>query len=616
MEIICIDSSPPVSPYRTAKVVERLRTSPRRRPGPSIYSVDDFDSTGDLEPQQERPTKRRRSSSPRSSARKTVDEFDHVFDLPAGWDAPSSSAPARSDTRKTRKQRPADIDDIEFTSSAPQPGTSRPERNEHVHILSSDSITADDIRPSQSNYSNLVDKVLGYTSVDRDVGVLNKNRKGLHPSEPPENKERDAADIIEFSSQAHPASGNQQAGPSARHRADTADKEAQKAAKEAEKEAEKRRKREARAEVEKEKQKAKDLAEVNKAKTNKKETSKEMILIMPGETQGLSLGNQVTEYMRQHDVQIKFADEEVTLDNVEPWLHAGKVVQWKRKVQATYNEDEGQWMPTGRSRTEDESHIAMLLSGLEFAQIGMGNEEGDEIALSVMKKHFDQHVAGLRFRYPGRRLIYIIQGLYAWLKRNENTKNREYVAAVRAEVVDQPPSQPKKRKTAKPAQQFRAITNDVVEDIQLYLQVQHQPLVIHHTTSDAATASQILAFTQSLSSRPYRVVELEHNLKSASFYMGAGQFKGGDDAQETFVRMLEEQQRVTPSIAQSIVFKYSSPRELVEAFRQNDNMLLENMRKSTNKDGGFSDKRIGPVISKRMHKVFLGRDPEATSGMS
>jgi crossover junction endonuclease EME1 len=524
---------------------------------------------------------------------------------------------------KSRKQRPTDIDDIEFTSSAPQAGPSRSGRNEHVHILSSDSITADDLHPPQSQYSNLVDKVLGYTSNEGHTSIYSNDRTASRKAEPPESKSRDAGDLIEFSSQVRPASGKRDPGPSARPCNETSDKEAkkvdkeaQKAAKEAEKEAEKRRKKEAKAELEREKQKAKDLAEVNKAKTNKKETSKEMILIMPGETQGLSLGNQVTEYMRQHEVQMRFADEEVTLDNIEPWLHTGRAIQWKRKVQAKYDEDEGQWMPTERSRTEDESHVAVLLNGLEFAHIAMGNEQGDQIALPAMKNHFDQHVTMLRSRYPNKRLIYIIQGLYAWIKRNENTSDREYVAAVRAEVIDQPLSQPKKRKASKTAQQLQAINNDVAEDIQLHLQVQHQPLVIHHTTSDAATASQILAFTQSLSSRPYRVVELEHNLKSASFYMGAGQFKGGDDGQETFVRMLEEQQRVTPSIAQSIVSKYSSPRELVEAFRQNDNMLLENMRKSTNKDGGFSDKRIGPVISKRMHKVFLGRDPEATSGMS
>ena len=600
---ICISSSPPVSPIK-----ERSFQRPRPIvPKPTLYedfAVGDFDTTSELV--YSPPAKRRKTVSPEPRSRPTTRDTD--FTLSSDWDVPPSSAPVRADSRRQQDVKFDDIDDITFSSSAPQAGPSRTKRNEAIHIGSSD--TEDRTSPHKQIFSSLALEVLKLksgedTSVRSNITVQSKARVKSS------SKARALVDdTIEFSSQP----GASQAKRASKTKARNEYGPSQKEAKEATKELEKLQKQEAKLEREKEKQRAKDLAEVNKSKANKKETSKEMILELPSELQGLSIGNQVEEYMRQHEVRLTFGREEVTLDEADPWLHLGKVVKWKRKVEAVYNEDEGQWVPTERPRTETEPHVAILLNGLDFAQVAAG--KGEQMTLAKMKENFDLHVTSLRSRFLDARLIYIIQGLYAWIKRNENAKNREYTAAVRAEVEDQPASQPKKRKTARIAQHLAAVTADAAEDIQLYLQVQHQPLVVHHTTSDASTASQILSFTQSLSARRYRTIELDHNLRSASFYMGSGQFKGGDDAQETFCRMLEEQQRVTPSIAQSIVSGYSSPRELVEAFRRKDNMMLENMRKSTNKDGGYSDKRIGPVISKRMYKVFLGRDPEATSGMS
>ncbi|ETN45154.1 uncharacterized protein HMPREF1541_10031 [Cyphellophora europaea CBS 101466] len=635
-EVISLLSSPPINPGKRSR--EKL---PTRLPVADLFGSDDFDTTGDLDFHGEQPKKRRKPSpAPEAviAARSGPQTLIAELDLSSEPDLPPSSAPA-----DPGPSRPSfldafaddDEDDIEFSSSAPAISKNhRSKLDAVVHILSSDSITADDgartresAAPAAPAFSARVMEVLGAANISlRDDSGSKRIGKAANTSYKPTKPVRRSKNAIDDIIVSSPPS----AASKKKSQASRADKEAQSTAskreREAAKEAEKQRKNDAKLEREKEKQKAKDMAEVNKSKANKKETSKEMILEMHGSLESTSIGDQVEEYMRQHEIQFSYTREEVSLSESAQHLDAGKTLRWKRKIEAAYDEDEGQWVPLDRSRIDLIDHVVILISGSEFASVALGSSDPDDLSespsLEAMKRNLDRHMEHTRRQHKDRRLIYLIQGLHAWIKKNQNAKNREYTAAVRAQVAEEtsngPPasSQARKRKRAPASRHLAAVTADLAEDLQLYLQINHQPLVIHHTTSDAATASQILSFTQSLSARPYRLAELEHNLKSSSFYMGSGQFKTGDGVQETFCRMLEGQQRVTPSIAQSIAAEWPSPRELVAAFRTSDNLMLENVRKSTNKDGGYSDKRIGPVISKRMYKVFLGRIPEATDGMS
>jgi crossover junction endonuclease EME1 len=631
-EVISLLSSSPAAVLPRASPVKQRNAS--LGPLANIFDSDDFDASGDLEfPTQ--PAKRRKPSPP-SQHQPASTRFVEA-ELSSDDELPASSAPVT--TARTLPFIFDDLDDrdnIEFSSSAPQLVTKVGPSSKEVLVLSSDS-EGDDryaqaVGAPKHLFSAEVWKILNSsTSTQRPAArkplqpanirtkesitdsMALKPRSGLTASQ-------GQPDDIVFTSQPEPSSIKARKAPKT---SDT-DRQAAKAAREAAKEAEKARKREARLEQEQTRQKAKDLAEVNKSKANKKETSKEMIVRMDGVLEGTSVGNQVEEYMRQHDIKFSYATEEIDLSRTGP-PPLGKLIRWQRKLEATFDDDEGQWMPLSRARIEAVDHVAILLNGLEFATIALGASATDEAleapTLDVMKENLDHYVGNLRARHKDCRLILLAQGLYAWVKKNDNTRNREYTAAVRAQIAGETegslpaPSQARKRKRAQTPRHIFAITADVIEDIQLHLQVNHQPVVIHHTTSDAATASQILSFTQNLSVRPYKMVELEQNLKSASFYMGSG-FKGGDNAEDTFGQMLGQLQRVTPSIAQSIVSQWNSPRDLVVAFREHGSAMLEDVRKSTNRDGGYSDKRIGKVISSRMHKVFMGRNPDSTHGMS
>jgi len=90
--------------------------------------------------------------------------------------------------------------------------------------------------------------------------------------------------------------------------------------------------------------------------------------------------------------------------------------------------------------------------------------------------------------------------------------------------------------------------------------------------------------------------------------MESGQVKTGDNAQDIYIRMLQENLRITAPIAFGISTEYPTVQELVKGLRSDGPLALADCMTSSNKNGGFTNRRIGPAISKRVHSVFLGRD--------
>jgi crossover junction endonuclease EME1 len=90
--------------------------------------------------------------------------------------------------------------------------------------------------------------------------------------------------------------------------------------------------------------------------------------------------------------------------------------------------------------------------------------------------------------------------------------------------------------------------------------------------------------------------------------MESGQVKPGDGPADTYTKMLQEMVRVTAPVAYGIAAKYPSVQKLVQGFREGGPLALEDCRKTANKDGAFTDKRVGPSISKRVYNVFMCRD--------
>lgn len=319
------------------------------------------------------------------------------------------------------------------------------------------------------------------------------------------------------------------------------------------------------------------IVEVNKAKGNRKVSTKEMIVDIP-----LSLPSTIK-------VQL-----ETLLDGLEVQHHEHacplNAVKWRRKVNSKFDDESGQWVPMPL-RIEKDEHILVFMTAEDMVQLAV--DDG-----------LDAHMATLRRQYPDEKLVYILQGVTTWMRKNRNVRNRHFAAGVRSQNEAPPASS---RRRAEPAEY---IDEDTVEDAILRLQVDHDVL-IHHTAIPLETAQWISVFTQNISTIPYKR-QRDEDTAGARFCMDSGQVRTGDGTRDTYVRMLQEIFRVTAPIAYGVAGEFGSVSELVAGLEARGALALEGVRKSANKDGALSERAVGQAVSRRLYKIFTGRDETST----
>ncbi len=249
------------------------------------------------------------------------------------------------------------------------------------------------------------------------------------------------------------------------------------------KEKEKERKRLEREAKEKEKQIAAELAEVNKAKIDKKDSTVEMIVDLPTSLDGQTVITQTKEFLKNVEVDTTLYQSPVA-----------NMIKWRRKMKAKWNLELERWEPLQHMQIEEEKHVMCLLPAKEFASLAMS--PGDE--------DIDIHVAKLKSAHPGCIPIYLIEGLHAFLRRIKTAENRAYQAKVLNQSnPDSAPSCSQQAKRKKSTEE--PVDEDKVEDALLRLQVMNECLV-HHAAAPVETAEWITHFTQHISTIPYRYV--------------------------------------------------------------------------------------------------------------
>ncbi|KAH0523045.1 hypothetical protein TsFJ059_008099 [Trichoderma semiorbis] len=368
------------------------------------------------------------------------------------------------------------------------------------------------------------------------------------------------------------------------------DKEAQAAAKAVEKERKRQEKEQLKEAKALEKERAAALAEVNKVRTDKKVSTPEMILIMP---------SSVNEGLK---VQLETLLDGLSVEYTTRESPIGNAFKWARKVRSRFDDEMGRWEPIPL-QIKAEKHALILLTADEFVDMAVNDSVDSNV--SRTKRHF-----------PGHELIYLLEGINVWMRKNRNIRNRRFTSGVRAQ--EQPDAEattaasttaaPRRRRNNAAVEEY--ISEDIVEDAMLRLQVEHDVL-IYHTAVPLETAQWIVAFTQHISTIPYKKMR-DKMTSAAGFCMESGQVRTGDDARDTYVRLLQEIARVTAPIAYGIVSEFGTVSELVRGLEQGGPLRLENVRKSANKDGAVSDRAVGQAVSRRIHKVFTGRDEMST----
>ncbi|MCJ1384966.1 hypothetical protein MMC17_008084 [Xylographa soralifera] len=366
------------------------------------------------------------------------------------------------------------------------------------------------------------------------------------------------------------------------------ERERAKIQKEREKEEGKGKKNLAKKEKEIEKQKAAVLAEVNKAKVDKKNSTPEMIVDLPASIKGQNVDIQVREFMKFLGVEISTKHSPVP-----------NVIRWRRKTRSRFNEELGIWEPMPETIVA-EKHIMCLILAKEFVSLAASKGAGQE--------DLEGHVRKLKSTFQGCIPIYLIEGLDAWSRKAKNSKNRSYQAAVQRQMDNAGESSATQAKGSKskrkqPEEDF--VDEDLVEDALLRLQV-IEGCLVHQTAVCIETAEWIQSFTQHISTIPYKKRRTNFEV---SFCMDVGQVKTGDDKDDTFIKMLQEVIRVTTPIAYGIAAEYPSVVSLVAAFKEHGPLVLEDLKKTANSNGALTETRIGPAISRRLYKVFTSSDP-------
>ncbi|CAG8956920.1 hypothetical protein HYFRA_00011969 [Hymenoscyphus fraxineus] len=361
----------------------------------------------------------------------------------------------------------------------------------------------------------------------------------------------------------------------AREKAEAAEKKL------AAKEAEKEQKRLAKEQQARDKALAAELDKVNTLKIDKKVTAPEMVI---------QLSCSIDAHI---NAQIRKLAEQSGID-VEEYQDTQPLVKWKRKVESRYNDDAGQW-ETVPKHMKQENHIICLMKAKEFVALSLG-EEGSDL---------DAHALKIRTNYPDHQIIYMIEGIAAWMRNNKKVQANQFADAVRSHApnAEEPTTngRARKRKTAE------YVDEDMIEDALLRLQVVHG-MLIHHTDAKIQTAEWVEIFTQYISIIPRKRQQESHN---AAFCMESGQIKSGDDTPDTFDKILQQIIRITPGISQAIVAEHKTVQGLVQAFENDGPGAVKDLCKAINKNGGVSDKKVGQAASKRIFNVFMGRDEKS-----
>ncbi|TQS36771.1 hypothetical protein Golomagni_02795 [Golovinomyces magnicellulatus] len=270
------------------------------------------------------------------------------------------------------------------------------------------------------------------------------------------------------------------------------------------------------------------------------------------------------------------------------------LIKWRRKVQAEWNPIKDQWMPV-TEHIRDENHVMCVLKFQELAELIRGMEGHD----------LDAYMLQLATEVKNKKMIFLIEGMNHWLGKNKAMRNKDFINSVRNKLKDPAISQKATRNQRKNPEQAEYIDKKVIDNALLRLHVIYEVLV-HHTSNPLETAEWIMRFTQHISSIPYR--NQFDTINTSNFCIENGQIDSGKDAKDTYIKMLQQMHLVTPSVAWGIEAKYPNIQTLISGLEKEGPLALEQCRKCANKNGAYTDKRIGQAVSRRVHSVFLGQD--------
>ncbi|KAG9290570.1 hypothetical protein G9A89_020940 [Geosiphon pyriformis] len=328
-----------------------------------------------------------------------------------------------------------------------------------------------------------------------------------------------------------------------------------------------------------EKQRIKELNQANKIRIDKLDMTKEMIIEVDKELMVQPLGALLRE---------KFEAKLVTINSVSHDIP--QIFSWRRKVTTDWSEEIGGFIPV-EERIQEENHI------LAYLQM-------DELRELITNESLQTFHNNLQTIFVEKKIIYLIEGLQEYFRRKKAQKNRIFNNAVRSAIGESPENvrKPKKRNN-----NDQGPDQEKIEESLIWLQVVANCFIVH-TNNLQESAEMIGILTTDIARIPYKNRSTELN------FCIENQIRAGANASDTWFRMLQEIQLVTQPVAKAIVREYPTLKVLYCAYEncrslEEAESLLAHVE-ITGTGLGHRNRYINKPLSKRIHDLFLGTNPD------
>ncbi|KAI9143042.1 hypothetical protein BKA69DRAFT_1165483 [Paraphysoderma sedebokerense] len=385
------------------------------------------------------------------------------------------------------------------------------------------------------------------------------------------------------------------------------------AAEKARKEEEKREKAKLREEAKRQKEREKELKKLEREV--EKQRKKEEKEAEKASKQALKDANRLKdkiEYTKELTVQIdsnlastQLGSQFILLCHSIPTtpmvtsLPIPYTINFRRTSSTYYDKSKQTWIPCVDYQTTEPFTVKVFLAS-DFLQLVAPN----------IRALFD-HTADLKAQYPKTRILFIIQGLEEYYRRQLVQMNRGFKANILGSTSIGP-----KRKNAGANQRddeivgAPPISKNLVEDALAVLQVRESVLIVL-TKNQEETIDNLCSIIKELAMLPYKIIP---DTSSSSFCPDIT-VRSGTTPTDTYLKMLTEINLLTVPVAKAIITQYPTLKSLYDAYmrvgRSAGEKLLADIEIVRNGTG--TTRRIGPAISTRVYNIFMGTDPNANA---
>ncbi|XP_034286138.1 probable crossover junction endonuclease EME2 isoform X2 [Pantherophis guttatus] len=167
----------------------------------------------------------------------------------------------------------------------------------------------------------------------------------------------------------------------------------------------------------------------------------------------------------------------------------------------------------------------------------------------------------------------------------------------------------------------QSMTRHEIEEALVVLQLQGNINVLFLETWQEL-AQHVSAVTRAIAQRPYK----KHQEKQPFSFCAKGKWasgvhigKDGKGLQETWLKQIQQLNRVSPAMATAIAQAYPSPSLLLRAYQEckteaERRLLLSNLQVRT--EDSKTERRIGPDLSRRVYLFMVSTNPELVLDLS